>query len=210
MRAKSLALFLLVLFALPMFATQEQPSSEYATLLAELKSGNTDIDYTRLRLSYPDSPEARQAKDTSEAEKAMASAMSANNYAEALKQANIVLDNSFLDIDAHFVALTASRALGDWQTAAFHRSFIRGMIRSIMDSGDGKTPETAWVVISVREEYVVLRVLGYLMPEQSLVKKDGHSYDAMKVTNPKDGTEVTFYFNVDIPMKHYIPAKQNQ
>ncbi len=33
--------------------------------------------------------------------------------------------------------------------------------------------------------------------------KDGHSYDVMKVKNAQDGTEQTFYFNVDIPFKHY-------
>lgn len=192
-----------------MFAAQEQPSSEYATLLAELKSGNTDIDYTRLRLSYPDSPEARQAKDPSAAETAMAKAMNASNFAEALKEANIVLEDNFLNIDAHVVAMTASRALGDWRTAAFHRPIIRGMIRSIMDSGDGKSPQTAWVVISPSEEYVVLRVLGYLMPEQGMVQENGHSYDVVRVTNPKDGTQETLYFDVDIAMKHAIPRKHD-
>lgn len=202
MRAKSLAFLTLAVCAFPLLAAQTKPSADYATLLAQLKSGNTDIDYTQLRLSYPDSPEAKQAKDTSEPEKAMTSAMSAGNYAEALKQANLILANDFLNIDAHFVALTASRALGDWQTAAFHRSFIRGMIRSIMDSGDGKSPQTAWRVISAQEEYVIMRVLGYVTPEQSLVQKDGHSYDVMRAKNPQTGIEETFYFNADIPMQH--------
>lgn len=202
MRTKSLAFLTLVACALPLLAAQTKPAADYATLLADLKSGNTDIDYTQLRLSYPDSPEAKQAKDTSEAEKAMVSAMSAGNNAEALAQANLVLANDFLNIDAHFVALAASRALGDWQTAAFHRSFIRGMIRSIMGSGDGKSPQTAWVVINTQEEYVVLRVLGYLTPKQSPLQKDGHSYDVMRAKNPQTEIEDTFYFNADIPMKH--------
>ena len=202
MRTKTLALLTLTACTLPLPAAQTKPAADYATLLSELKSGNADIDYTQLRLSYPESPEAKQAKDTSEAEKAMVNAVSAGNNAEALKEANLVLANDFLNIDAHFVALTASRALGDWQTAAFHRSFIRGMIRSIMDSGDGKSLQTAWVVISTQEEYVVLRVLGYLTPEQSLVQKDGHSYDVMRAKNPQTGIEETIYFNADIPMKH--------
>ena len=59
------------------------------------------------------------------------------------------------------------------------------------------------MVINVHEEYVVLRYLGFQPSEQSLVHKDGHSYDVMKVKNAQDGTEQTFYFNVDIPFKHY-------
>jgi len=35
------------------------------------------------------------------------------------------------------------------------------------------------------------------------MNKDGHSYDVMTVKSVEDGTEATFYFNVDIPMKHY-------
>ena len=39
--------------------------------------------------------------------------------------------------------------------------------------------------------------------QQSLMHKDGHSYDVMKAKKADDGTEQTFYFNVDIPFKHY-------
>ncbi len=77
------------------------------------------------------------------------------------------------------------------------------MIDSIRSSGDGKSIEKAWVVIKVHEEYVVLRVLGFNPSQQSLVQKDGHAYDVMKVKSTEDGTEQTFYFNVDIPFKHY-------
>jgi len=87
--------------------------------------------------------------------------------------------------------------------AEFHRTVFRGLINSIRNSGDGKSPETAWVVITVHEEYVILRVLGFRPSQQSLLSQNGHSYDVMKVKNAEDGTEQTFYFNVDIPFKHY-------
>jgi hypothetical protein len=76
------------------------------------------------------------------------------------------------------------------------------LIDSIRSSGDGKSPATAWVVISVDEEYAVLRALGFKPSGQSLLRQNGHSYDVMK-TKSDDGTEQTFYFNVDIPFKHY-------
>lgn len=68
--------------------------------------------------------------------------------------------------------------------------------------GDGKSAKTAWVVINTHEEYSMLRAFGLRPAGQALIHQDGHSYDQMKATE-QDGTEQTFYFNVDIPMKVY-------
>jgi hypothetical protein len=203
MRPILVVLGLLAVVALPpAVAALDQPS-EYASLLASLKAGKTDIDYTRLRLSYMDSPEYKAAKDVSDSEKAMFEALSKKDYPAALKQAELVLQSEYVNMDAHFVAYIANREMGALDKAEFHRTVFRGLIDSIRNSGDGKSPEKAWVVITVHEEYVLLRVLGFTPSEQSLLHKDGHSYDVMKVKNAEDGTEQTFYFNVDIPFKHY-------
>jgi hypothetical protein len=207
MRSLLVIVSLLAVAALPNavaapFAVSDQPS-EYATLLAALKAGKTDIDYTRLRLSYMDSPEYKAAKDTSKAEKAMFEELDKKAYPAALKDAEEVLDSEYVNIDAHYVALAANKEMGATEKAEFHRTVFRGLIDSIRGSGDGKSMETAWVVINVHEEYVLLRVLGFRPSGQSLLHKDGHSYDQMKVKNAEDGTEQTFYFNVDIPFMHY-------
>jgi hypothetical protein len=207
MRKVLLVLGLLALVALhpavaAPFAVSDQPS-EYATLLASLKAGNTGIDYARLRLSYVDSPEYKAAKDTSKAEKAMFEELNKKDYPAALKDAEAVLESNYVNIDAHYVALVANKEMGAMDKAEFHRAVFRGLINSISNSGDGKSLATAWVVINVHEEYVMLRVLGFRPSQQSLVNQDGHSYDVMKVKNAQDGTEQTFYFNVDIPFKHY-------
>jgi hypothetical protein len=206
MRNILVALGLLAVVALPPavaapFAS-DQPS-EYALLLASLKAGNTAIDYTRLRLSYMNSPEYKAAKDVSKSEDAMTDALNKKDYPAALKNAEAVLESNYVNIDAHYVALVANREMGAMDKAEFHRTVFRGLINSIRNSGDGKSMETAWVVINVHEEYVMLRALGFRPGEQSLIRKDGHSYDEMKVKSVEDGTAQTFYFNVDIPFKHY-------
>jgi hypothetical protein len=203
MRARRFILVLLALIALPFLLAAEDSPSEYATLLAALKAGNTNIDYTRLRLSYMDSPEYKQSKDVSSAEKSMMEELNKKDYSAALKDAEKVLDSEYVNIDAHYVALVANREMGATEKAEFHRTVFRGLIDSIRNSGDGKSADKAWVVISVHEEYVMLRVLGFKPSEQSLLQKDGHSFDVMKVKNVDDGTDQTFYFNVDIPFKHY-------
>jgi hypothetical protein len=133
----------------------------------------------------------------------MIEALNKKDYPAALKNAEIVLDSAYVNMDAHFVAMVANRELGAKDKSEFHSTVFHGLIKSILDSGDGKSIEKAWVVINVQEEYVLLRVLGFHPSGQSLAHKDGHSYDVMKVKDAKDETEQTFYFNVDIPFKHY-------
>jgi hypothetical protein len=203
MRPMLVVLCLLAVVALPpALAAPDQPS-EYASLLASLKAGNTDINYTRLRHGYMDSPEYKAAKDVSSSEDAMFEALNKKDYSVALKSAEAVLECNYVNIDAHYIAFIANQEMGATEKAEFHRTVFRGLINSIRNSGDGKSPETAWVVISVHEEYVLLRILGFKPSGQSVMQKDGHSYDVMKVKNATDGTEQTFYFNVDIPFKHY-------
>ena len=48
----------------------------------------------------------------------------------------------------------------------------------------------------------MLRAFGLRPAGQALVNKDGHAYDEMKVKG-EDGSEQTFYFNVDISMKDF-------
>ena len=111
-----------------------------------------------------------------------------------------MLENEYVNLDAHFVAYIANREMGDSVKAEFLKAVFRGLIDSIRNSGDGKSPEKAWVIISVHEEYVMLRVMGLRPSGQSLVMDKGHAYDVMKAKD-EDGKEETFYFNTDIPMK---------
>jgi len=203
MRSLLVFLSLLAVAALPTGVAAQDQTSEYAPLLASLKAGKTDIDYARLRISYMDSPEYKAAKDVSKSEDAMTDALNKKDYPAALKDAEVVLESNYVNIDAQYVALVANREMGAMDKAEFHRTVFRGLINSILDSGDGKSMEKAWVVINVHEEYVVLRALGFRPSEQNVAHKDGHSYDVMKVKNAEDGTEQTLYFNVDIPFKHY-------
>jgi hypothetical protein len=203
MRVRYVFFVLLALIAVARLASAQQQSSEYSNLLASLKAGNTNVDYARLRLSYIDSPERKKAKDTSDSEKAMMNAFNAKEFARAIQEADIVLANEYINLDAHLVEAVANRELGAVEKADFHRAVLGGLIDSILKSGDGKSLKTAWVVISVHEEYVILQVLGFMPSQQSVLHQDGHSYDEMKVKNAQDGTEQTFYFNVDIPFQSY-------
>ncbi|MBZ5531873.1 MAG: DUF4919 domain-containing protein [Acidobacteriia bacterium] len=182
---------------------QAHKPSEYAALRDRVKSGDQSVDFARLRISYVDSPEFKNAKDTSEESTKMSEAFKAREFKQVIKTAEVVLENNYTDLDAHFYAFTACRELGEVKQAEFHRAVFKGLVDSILHSGDGKTPETAYVVVTVHEEYVVLSMLGLQPQGQALLHDKGHSYDVMKAKDKKSGEAVTLYFNADIPFKSY-------
>ena len=152
----------------------KEPSSEYATLVGSLMAGNTNIDCTRLRMSYVDSPERSTIRMCPLLRRRCSRLWGRKIYATALQNAETVLASEYVNLDAHFAAFIANSEMGAADRAEFHQAVFRGLIDSIRNSGNGKSPEKAWVVISEREEYVLLRVLGFRPSEQSLVQKDGH------------------------------------
>ena len=176
-------------------------ADKYQTLVARLKRGDTTVNFRELRQAYADSPEYTESYDP-DATRAMYEAYRRGDYAGALEDANKLLAAYYLDIDAHQVAYLADRALHVDEEAEFHHRIAHGLIQAILQSGDGKSPETAWVVLSTHEEYIVLQVLGLQPGSQSLMRKGTHSYDVLEPVDPKTNAKVTLYFNIDAPMNH--------
>ena len=73
--------------------------------------------------------------------------------------------------------------------------FYYGLMASVAASGDGKSPETAYKVIAVDEEYTFLNHIGAKLKSQAL--KGGH-YDEMAVN--WNGADTVIYFDAAIPM----------
>lgn len=80
-----------------------------------------------------------------------------------------------------------------------HKEFLFSLVRSILNTGDGTSPETAFQIIDIKEEYFLMQsVLRVGKPvKQPLLQKDGHIYDVFDVMNPQTGAKQTIYFNVD-------------
>jgi len=196
------ALFLL--FVSSLVAAADKPAtSDYKALVERAKSGDQTVDFRRLRLAYADSADYENAPDTDPQNKAMWVALRNQNYDDAIKNADIVLKANYADIDAHYVEYIAYRELKNPDLSDIHGFIFRGLLKSITDSGDGKSPDTAFQVIEVHEEYVLLHAMGVGLPkQQSLLKDKGHSFDKISFDDPQSGEEKVIYFNVDIPAKH--------
>lgn len=61
---------------------------------------------------------------------------------------------------------------------------------------DGRTQASAIKVRSIDDEYVVIGALGFRPGIQSLVSKNGKTYDVHEVTHATTGERRTFWFDV--------------
>ena len=129
----------------------------------------------------------------------MVTALRDNDNETALKLANEILEQNYIFPDAHAAAIQAYQNLGQSEEVNYHRYVLNGLIKSIIQSGDGKSPETAFVVVLIEEEYAILAVLGIEHSGQSEMNVDGHSYDVFNGTDSRSGSPVEIYFNIDIP-----------
>ena len=109
---------------------------------------------------------------------------------------NLLLGFAALDQTSDFIAYLSSDVNGAADV-------------SIMGSGDGKTEETAFVVIGTDEEYTLFNFLGLRAGNQELIQSKGHSYDRMTVTDPKTNQTSVYFFNIDKPYNHLSKKFKN-
>jgi len=159
------------------------------------------LDFIALRLTYARTsqydPYHLEHEDySSEARKELR----AGNWEYARGLAQKEIENNFVSLKSHYVCARASEKLGDNELAQFHWYMHGGLVRAIESSGDGLSYQTAYVVLSVDEEYDLLRGRGLLWSEQSLQSIHGRNYDVFEVQDGSSGEKFMLYFDITIPM----------
>jgi hypothetical protein len=172
--------------------------ASYKALLAELKGGQTNIDYAVFREAYANSAHYDPYGEPP-GRNAMLAASKAHDCGALLDAANRVLNDDFTDIEAHILAANCGEERGDKSSAKFHHDVAMGLIRSIARSGDGTTATSPYIVMAVKEEYAFLYSQGYHVTTQALVKCGTGECDAMSVED-HGGKKTTFFFDVSRPM----------
>jgi len=179
--------------------SQEPGKLKYEALLEKVKAGDTTVNFKDLRMAYTESPGYSPYGGDGEAGKSMFAALKDKDYNKALGYADTILKQKYVDIFAHMVSALAYTELKNAERAKYHQAVVQGMIQSILKSGDGKSIETAYVVIATDEEYALFNALGLRRGSQSLVKDKDHNYDRMDAVDRKTNETSTLYFNIDIP-----------
>lgn len=195
------AFIVFCLFLLQAAGQAQKPAEKvsYETLLERVKKQDASVNFQELRLAYTETKQYNPYGGDRETRKAMFAAVKAAQYDQALSFSEKILAANYLDINAHFGAYVANRELGHSEKADYHKNVFQRLLKSISESGDGKTIETAFIVISVDEEYALFNFMGLRPTAQTLIEDKGHRYDKMTVTDPKNDQNITFYFNIDKP-----------
>ena len=119
-------------------------------------------------------------------------ALQAEDWGELLRLSTSHLNTCPVDIDFHFFRAIALDRKGRSAEAIHHVHWRRALVESVLKSGDGKTAETPWVVMSVAEEYSVMRAVGMRPKRQSLLLDAGIDAIVVEIEGEPDRT---VYFN---------------
>jgi hypothetical protein len=181
-------------------APQVTEKSTFKELVEKAKKSDPSLDFTELRIKFYESPDYNPYTPML-TYRPLYGALAQKNYTEAIKIAESVLEKNFVEVNAHIVAQVASQETGNTDRAQFHKYMAEGLLNSIKSKADGKSTETAFQVISVNEEYALLRSMNLRPIKQSLSEEKGHFYDILTVVDPQTNQQTVVYFNVDKPLK---------
>lgn len=123
-----------------------------------------------------------------------------SEFAKTVAEADRGLAIDPYNIEILMAKAAALRAANDVATADRIREQWIALADSVLLNGDGKGFATAFRVITVDEEYAVIRLMGLEISGQMLVEDEGKQFDVLKVSSRKGGAPFDLYFNVDLPL----------
>jgi hypothetical protein len=182
---------------------QAMPGSEasaYEGLVSRLRAGDTLVDYTVLRMAYAKTPRYKPYPVRWKEHRAMLEALERRRFPEVRALADSILSTNYADADAHLGAMATAYSRGDSAGGRFHGSVYRGLVRSI-GSRSGRTIDSAIVVISVHEQYALLRARSLERTRVVIFPCGSSRCDQMEVIDRKSGAKAYLYFDISIPQK---------
>ncbi|KXX69380.1 DUF4919 domain-containing protein [Flammeovirga sp. SJP92] len=176
---------------------------DYEKYLKRIKTGEilSLEDYLRFYLSqiyHPNfSPYFNQDNE------AIKQSWNEENYEELVKHSSEIFNNVPLKFPDLYKVCSAYYSLDDMENFRKYYAIYYGVLESILATGNGSEPESAYIVVSASDEYDILYYTRLNSSGQSLVNEKGHSYDILttQYNDGEEGKEKKVYFNIDIPMK---------
>ena len=182
----------------PPSAEQQKAESDYAAMLARVQQGDMSIDFRAFRSAGAQKSGRRASLIEIGERNAFGKLAAAGDWAGALASAKQALDRDYASPVAHYNAMIACTRLQQADEAASHEKILNVLLDSIRQSGDGKSAETAYFVVTDQEERILLaRVLRLNEKSQSLVVKGGHHFDCLHVVDPATNQPQDVWFNAD-------------
>jgi len=197
---------LVIMLACVSVAGDKKAQQNYDALVQRIKAHDQTINFIEFRMA---AGKAGIASDLKARNKLM-EAVNKRDFKQMSVAAEAVLKTNYADMDGHYFAKIAAQQLGDPQGAEFHRWVEIGLLNALRSSGDGKSVDTAMKVISVDEEYFIIRMMGQQPKKQSLGSCAGNPCDIYTTYDPETQKAQTWYFDVSVPMGRMAKALGEQ
>ncbi|HEX8041026.1 MAG TPA: DUF4919 domain-containing protein [Chryseosolibacter sp.] len=183
----------------------ETSSFYYPSLLARYTSGDSTLSLEERRHLYYGytfqsayAPYGRSEYEDSLRSVANKESLVERDYAAILIYTDRLLAYNPFDLRAINYRLFAHDKLGSRDEFAGYLTRMKIIVDAIMSSGDGKTKETAFYVISTSHEYDLINILGLQFGgKQSLIEH----YDYLTLARNEPGIE-GLYFDVSPCLDH--------
>ncbi|MDA3819672.1 MAG: DUF4919 domain-containing protein [Candidatus Delongbacteria bacterium] len=182
----------------PMLKLSESEASKvYSQQLDSAMNHPKKADYEALRMAFTRTSDYQPYSDNEHLSK-IKSLLDDEEYTVASEVVKTVYHKLFHVPIFHFYAYVAWKETGNSKMAQIHSLYYNQLIKSILQSGDGTSAASAYIIINVSEEYRVIEYLDMKMQSQKLITKNGHYFDLMDVKD-STGNKSSVYFNIDIP-----------
>lgn len=158
-----------------------------------------DVDFLALREAYGAREDFEERCDDVEVSKSASAALGRESFLEVVELTRAPLEACPVWAQLHLWRAAALLALDREAEGETHKRWFLGLTDSILATGDGKTPETPFITISIPEEYATLARLGLTPRRQALV--EGPSMLDLITAEDEFGKTRSIYFS---PSWHFI------
>jgi hypothetical protein len=171
-------------------------TKKYEAYKTRVMNGDLSIDWRDFRIAGA-LGEVSTGFDSQPVHNQLVVDLDAGRYEKALAEAQIVIDRNMANGEGHLMALTVLQKMGRNEEAKKQEAILNAIGKSIMESGDGASAETAWFTVAPSETvFFMTEALGAQIEGQELVHVNGHAYDKLTVLDRQSKRRVV-WFNTD-------------
>ncbi len=195
---KAAALILTVMM-LQTAAAAADPAGDYAALITAAKDGDPGTDYTAMRQAYAMIAEYDPfGEKTNTLMRDGQAAYVAKDCKTALEKFKAAIALNFTLSDAHALSADCMEQAGDKASEQREEAIAQGLFNSLVSSGDGNSPATAFRIVTMHEEGVILAVAGVNGTKKTVITTDQGPVEKIDITDQQTGKKGAVYFNTGV------------
>lgn len=161
-----------------------------------------DVDFDAMRVVYGWADNYKQRCSDNRPLAEIYQAADADDWAKLAEIGQQWLQQCPIDIRIHYMTSMALEQLDEQAASDDHYRWFDGLMQSLVSSGDGATPQTAYVTVSVQEEYDAMYFFQVRPTSQRLINDP--LCDEIHVVD-SNGEQAVLYFT---PSAHFYRLRQ--